>query len=91
MSDLERLASKRLDKTPSNLKVKPVDLLRAAAHDIEAGTIKCDAVLVLFAHCPEAAEEPWIFDTYRAGMARDREVVLLTLALERTVRQWREG
>lgn len=48
MSDVERLAAARCDKQTSNLQTKPIDLLRAAAHDLEAGLVKCDSVLILF-------------------------------------------
>lgn len=91
MSDIERLAAKRTEKLTSNLDVKPIDILRAAAHDIETGVLKCDGVLVLFANRPAPVDEPWVFDAYRAGMTRDQEVVLLTMSLERTIRNWREG
>ena len=90
MTDIERLSAMRCDKQTSNLKTKPIDLLRAAAHDIETGRVKCDSLLILFAHCPDSVDEAWELNAHRAGLTRDREVVLLTLSLERTIRQWRE-
>ena len=91
MSDVERLAAARCDKQSSNLATKPLDLLRAAAHDIETGRVKCDSSLILFAHCPESVDEPWTFSAHRAGCTRDREVVLLTMQLHSTIAAWKEG
>jgi hypothetical protein len=91
MSDVERLASLRCDKAEGNVEVKPLDLLRAACHDIETGRVKADSLLILFAHCPAALDEPWTFETYRAGCTRDREVVLLNLQLAKAIDSWRNG
>lgn len=91
MSDVERLASLRCDKVTNNTKVTPLDLLRAAAHDLETGKVKADSIMILFAHCPAAIDEPWTFESYRAGCTRDREVALLNLQLSKTIRQWQEG
>ena len=38
----DELAPKRVDKATDNMDVRPVDLLRAMAHDIERGELKCD-------------------------------------------------
>lgn len=85
--DTERMASMRCDRAASNLHVKPIDLLRAAAHDVETGLVKCDGVLILFAYRPEDGD--WQYDNYRAGLTRDQEIVTLSLAQERVIRQWR--
>lgn len=91
MSDVERLASKRCDKAENNMDVTPLDLLRAAAHDMESGSVKANSIIILFGHCPGPTDEPWTFETYRAGCTRDREIVLLNMQLAKAVRQWTEG
>jgi hypothetical protein len=91
LSDIEKLAALRCEREPGNLAVKPIDILRAAAHDLENGQVKCDGVLILFADRPAPVNESWTFEAYRAGLTRDQEVVLLTMSLERTIRNWRMG
>lgn len=91
MSDIERLAAARCDKQIGNVGTKPIDLLRAAAYDIETGRVKCDSIMILFAHCPESTDEAWTLTTHRAGCARDREIVLLTMQLDATIRAWKDG
>jgi hypothetical protein len=91
MSDIERLASLRCDKATGNVEVKPIDILRAAAHDIETGKVKADSIVILFGHCPDALDQPWVLETYRAGCPRDREIVLLNMQLAKTIRTWGDG
>jgi hypothetical protein len=88
MSDLENLASKRLDRVTDNRKATVLDALRAAAHDIERGTIKADAVLVVMMDRP--TDKPWEQHLYRAGVTREQEVCYLDLAHDLAKRLWRE-
>lgn len=89
MNDIEKLASIRCDRTKSNMETRVIDLLRAAAHDIETGKVKADSLLILFGDCPTSINEPWAFETYRAGCTRDREIVMLTMGLDKAIRNWR--
>lgn len=84
MSD--ELASKRVEKAKDNMDVRPVDLLRAMATDIERGEIKCDGLLLIYANRPK--DGPWEYGAYRCGMTRDQEVVTLAVTQERTIRKW---
>ncbi len=84
MSDTEKLASLRIDRLDSNMDVRPIDLLRAAAHEIESGSVKCTGVLVLFVD----TGEPWdIPCTMRAGLRWNDELTALQLELFRHTRR----
>lgn len=85
----DELAAARVDRENDNTKVRPADLLRAMAHDIETGVLKVDALLLLYMNRPKGAS--WDWGSYRCGLTRDQEVVILALAQERTIRNWREG
>lgn len=82
----DELAPKRVDKAKDNADIRPVDLLRAMATDIERGEITCDGLLLIYANRPK--DGPWIYGAYRCGMARDQEVVTLAIMQERTIRYW---
>lgn len=87
MSDTEKLAALRIGRLESNLDVRPIDLLRAAAHDLEVGDVKADGVLVVFVQ----TEEAWDVATMRAGLRWNDELTALQLELFRhTWRQFRE-
>lgn len=89
MSDLEKLAALRVGRLDSNLDAKPIDLLRAAAHDVETGSVRCSGVLILFV---DSAQESWDVSTMRAGLRWNDELTALQLELFRhTWRQFREG
>ena len=80
------LALRRVRQAQSCLDVRPVDLLRTMADDIERGDIKVDGLLLLYINRPEG--ENWDTGAYRCGLTRDAELVLLDLAHERTIRTW---
>lgn len=82
----DELAPKRVDKATDNMDVRPVDLLRAMAHDIERGELKCDGLLLIYANRPK--DGPWDYGAYRCGMSRDQEVVTLVMTQERAIRHW---
>jgi hypothetical protein len=82
----EELAWHRVERADDCLKVRPIDLLRAAAHDIETGKIQCDAVLILYAHRPQDAA--WTLGDYRAGLSRDQQLVLLEMGKRRCIDRW---
>ena len=87
MSDTERLSALRIGRLESNLDVRPIDLLRAAAFDVESGATKCDGVIVLLVHRPEGVS--WGLSTMRAGLAWNDELTALQLELFRhTLRQF---
>lgn len=87
MSDTEKLAAFRIGRLASNLDVRPIDLLRAAAHDVETGEVKCTGVLVVLVNASEA----WDVATMRAGLKWNDELTALQLELFRhTWRQFRE-
>lgn len=48
ITDLEKLASLRVDRASDNRDIKPVDLLRAMVHDIESGRINADGLILLY-------------------------------------------
>ena len=80
------LALRRVREAKSCLGVRPVDLLRTMADDIERGDLKVDGLLLLYIKRPEF--EDWDTGAYRCGLTRDAELVLLDLAHERTIRTW---
>jgi len=82
----DELAKRRVDRAMDNKTVRPVDLLRAMADDIECGDLKVDGLLLLYIDRPEG--EVWDTGAYRCGLTRDAELVVLDLAHERTIRQW---
>lgn len=86
MSDVEKLSALRVDKRPYNKDVSPLDLLRAAAHDIETGKLKCDGLLIVFMDRP--AEGAWEHSSYRANMTADAELVALELSRHKCLTQW---
>lgn len=86
MSDIEKLASKRMDRTKDSSEANVLDVLRAAAHDVEVGTIKADCVLVVFLNRPK--DGPWMHDTYRANLTYDQELVALELSKAKCLHRW---
>ncbi|MGH6892916.1 MAG: hypothetical protein ACRD3R_06660 [Terriglobales bacterium] len=80
------LASRRVDRAKSNQDVRPVDLLRAMADDIESGRLQCDGLVLLYLHRPPTGQ--WGSGTYRAGVTYDQEFVAIELARERCLRKW---
>jgi hypothetical protein len=90
MSDMEKLSALRVGKADSNLHVRPIDLLRAAAHDVEVGETKCDGVLVLFV-IKKPDGRVMDIESLRAGLPWEDELLALQLELHRcTARQFRE-
>lgn len=94
MSDIEKLAAKRLDKTSTSMNASPLDLLRAAAHDLETGRVPCDGIVIVFMHRPGLYEqgkendEPWTCTVHRAKMTADQELVALELAKDQCKHRW---
>lgn len=84
----DELAIARVNRAANNTDVRPVDLLRAMADDIEKGKIKVDGLVLLYANRP--ANSAWDYGAYRCGMTRDQELVTIVMAQERTIRNWRE-
>lgn len=84
---MDELAVKRVKKANDNSEVRPVDLLRTMAHDIENGIIKCDGLLLLYVDRPK--DGSWTYGSYRCGLARDQEVLTLVMHQERAIRNWR--
>ena len=84
---MDELTRARIDRETNNLKVRPTDLLRAMAHDIDSGKLKVDGLLLLYAHRP--LEQPWEYGAYRCGMTSDQELVTIVLAQDRALQKWR--
>lgn len=86
MSDIERMSAMRVEKQDDNTKVSVLDLLRAVANDVESGDIEASSVVIIAAHLPETTGEMWRFNTYRAGVTRSKEVMILDLAHHKAMR-----
>ena len=85
----DELARARVNRAESNLKVSPVDLLRAMALDIERGDIQVDGVVISYAYRPDT--EPWVYGTYRAGLTSDQELTVLEVSRYRLLKKWAGG
>jgi len=88
VSDIERMAALRVNKQKDNSTVTPVDLLRAMASDIETGELKLDGLLLI--HVNRPGDSDWSYGTYRCGLTRDQELVALTMAKFRCIKDWRQ-
>ena len=82
----EPLLAARISRMPDNKDVKPADLCRVMAHDIDTGLLKADGVVLVYMWRPE--EGAWDFGRYTANMTHDEELVALTLAKEKAMRAW---
>ena len=89
MSTLDELTRRRIETADDNVGLRPQDILRFAADEIDAGRQKADGLLVLTVHRPETGE--WEMDSYRANLSRDQELVALVLAQESCIRRWRNS
>lgn len=85
----DELIAARVARENDNLNVKPVDLLRAMAEDIEKGRLQVDGLVLLYANRPKG--EAWDYGSYICGMTSDQEIIALVMAQERAVRRWRKG
>lgn len=86
MSDVEKLAAKRVERASDNADVRPIDLLRAMANDIESGQLECDGLLIIFRNRPAVGD--WSFGSYRCRLTRDEEAGTLMLAQDRFMKRW---
>lgn len=84
---MDELSRARIDRETDNMKVRPVDLLHAMAHDIEIGKLAVDGLLLLYANRPTNGK--WNYGAYRCGLTRDQELVTVVLAQERALRSWK--
>jgi len=83
MIDLELERAKRAG---SNEHVSPASLLKMALEDIETGKNNPDGILIITIKRHENAD--WERVSYRAGLRKDAELVLLDLARESLIRRW---
>lgn len=83
----EPLLSARIGRAKSNLDVKPADLCRTMAHDIDTGFIKADGVVLVYMWRPEDGD--WDCGRYLANMRTDQELVALELARQACLDNWR--
>lgn len=82
----DALLSARVGKANDSRDVKPADLCRVLAHDIDTGAVKADSVVLVFMDRPEHAD--WDVGRYVANMSCDQELVALELAKEQCIRRW---
>lgn len=82
----DRMAIARVNRAKDSRDVKPPDLLRTMAHDIETGRIQVDGLVLIWMWRP--ADKAWDAGTYRCNMGSDQELVAIELAKERCIRQW---
>lgn len=83
MNEFERA---RLERIDDNMKITAVELMKLLIADIESGKVKIDGIVILTALRPDNGR--WEFETRRAGMTRDQELVALTMAKDRCIRNW---
>lgn len=74
------LATRRVDKAPDNLTIRPMDLLKAVIKDIETGEVRADGLVVLIVQRPKDGYGRGIFSSYRCGCTWDQEYYLLGVA-----------
>lgn len=86
-TDMEKMASLRADKAKDNLSITPLDLLRAAIHDLETGAAKADGMVICMVHRP--LNEDRTYETYRCGLTRDQEAAHLMVMQDIFMRKWR--
>ncbi len=82
----EPLLAARIGKMKNNKDVKPADLCRAMAHDIDTGFLKADSLVLVYMHRPPDSD--WDVGRYTANLTHDQELVALTLAKEKALRAW---
>lgn len=82
----EPMLSARISRKSDNREVKPADICRVMAHDLDAGTLKADGVVLVYMNRPD--EGDWDCGRYLANMRADEELVALTLAKEQCMRRW---
>ena len=68
------------------LDISPEDILKLALEDLATGKTKADGILIITTHRPP--NQRWNLTRYRAGLARDQELVALCLSYEATIRNW---
>lgn len=83
---MDEFSRKRLNAVKDSRDLSVVELLRLAIDDIEKGELVCDGVVVVFTDRPD--DKNWTYETYRANMPSDQEVVALELAKERCIHRW---
>lgn len=83
----EPLVSARIGRMNGNRDVKPADLCRAMAHDIDTGALKADGLVLVWMWRPE--EGDWDCGRYLANMRSDQELVALELAKQSCMDKWR--
>lgn len=87
MTDIEKMAAMRADRAKSNLDVRPIDLLRAAIHDLETGVSQADGLIISMVYRPP--DEARIYDSYRCGLTRDQELAQHIIMQDILLRKWK--
>lgn len=87
MTTLDKFTRRRIETANDNVGMRPQDVLRFAADEIDAGRQRADSMVLLLINRPEGGE--WEYDSYRANLSRDQELVALVLAQESCIRRWR--
>lgn len=86
MSDVEKMAAMRLSKMTDNKDAKPIDLLRAAIHDIETGALQCDGMMLVWMVRPKDSD--WDYGVYRANVTRIEELAWYRLLEHSHLHKW---
>ena len=86
---LDEFTRKRIETADDAMEVTPSQMLRFVADEIDAGRQNCDGLVVLTTFRPE--DGAWEYDTFRANLSRDQELVALVLAHESCIRRWRDA
>ncbi len=88
-TDVEKLAALRVSKRSDNTDVKPVDLLRAAVYHLETGQETFTGAVLITRE--EKPDRTLILGTWRCGVSRDQELVMLTLQKANQINKMRES
>lgn len=86
-TDVEKLAWLRVNKRESNMDVKPIDLLRAAAYAIETGEENYESMVILAR--TKLPSGDYGIDRWRCNVAPDTETALYVIAQDINLRKMR--